>query len=272
MGRLLTQVGRTQAVPSSLPLDYFYMGHTLNFGHRGASHDAPANTLASFELAARYGADGVELDVQLTRDGHLVVIHDYTVDGTTDGRGFVAEKTLDEIKELDAGSYFNASFAGQRVPTLDEVFEAVGDRLLFNIELKGITFRPDGMETRVADVIARHDMGKRVIISSFNPLRLRWMRRAAPQIPIGFLHMRSLPAHQWWAAEWLTWGLHREADNPRHSEITGEYMAKARRRNLRVNAWVVDDPDRMAALRDLGVDMIITDCPDVLRSVLQGER
>jgi glycerophosphoryl diester phosphodiesterase len=258
-------------LPSRLPLDDFYMGRTLNFGHRGASHDAPANTIAAFELASQYGADGVELDVQLTSDRKLVVIHDYSVDGTTDGTGLVREKTLADIKALDAGSYFGPSFAGQRVPTLDEVFEAVGERLLFNIELKGISFRQDGMESVVAESIERHNLASRVIISSFNPLRLRWMRKAAPHVPISFLHMKGLPLQQRWAASWLARGLRREGDNPRHNEITPAYMAKARRNNYRVNAWVVNDPERMTELIAMGVDMIMTDRPDMLNSVLAGE-
>jgi len=254
----------------NLPLHEFYRGRTLNFGHRGASHDAPANTLAAFKLAADYGADGVELDVILTADKQPVVIHDYHVDATTDGTGKVADLTLAQIKELDAGGYFDPRFAGERVPTLSEVFEAVGDRLLFNIELKGITLWPDGMEAIVADLIRRHNMTSRVIVSSFNPLRLRRLRKIAPEIPIGFLHRPDLPIHQRWG--WLMWGVPHEADHPMESTVTPAYMAWARRHRYRVNTWVVNDPERMAALRDMGVDMIMTDRPDVLRAVLQGER
>ena len=257
-------------MPSELPLDQFYMGRTLNFGHRGASHDAPANTLAAFELAAQYGADGVELDVMLTADRQPVVIHDATVDATTDGTGRVADLTLAQIKALDAGSTFDQRFAGERVPTLAEVLEAVGDRLLLNVELKGLGLKQDGLETLVADLIVRHGLTSRVIVSSFNPLRLRRMRKIAPQIPLGFLHAPGVLGR--WRWEWLMWGFRREADHPEHRQVTPNYMAWARRRRLRVNTWVVNSPERMAVLRDMGVDMIITDRPDVLRSVLQGER
>lgn len=253
-----------------LPLESFYMGRVLNFGHRGASHDAPANTLAAFELAADCGADGVELDVMLTTDRQPVVIHDSTVDATTDGSGRVAEMTLAEIKELDAGSYFDARFAGERIPTLSEVFEALGQRLLFNVELKGTSARPDGLEAIVAEAISRHNLVSRVIVSSFNPLRLRRFRRLLPEVAIGYLHMPGLPLHQRWG--WLMWGFPREADHPEQSLVTPKYMAWARSRRLRVNTWVVNDPQRMANLRDMGVDMIITDRPDVLRAVLHGER
>ncbi len=253
-----------------LPLESFYMGRVLNFGHRGASHDAPANTLAAFDLAADCGADGVELDVRLTADRQPVVIHDSTVDATTDGSGRVAEMSLAEIKALDAGRSFDPRFAGERIPTLGEVFEALGQLLLFNVELKGLSLKPDGLEAVVAQTIARHNMASRVIVSSFNPLRLRRFRRLLPQVAIGYLHMPGQPLHK--RQGWLLWGLPHEADHPEQSLVTPKYMAWARSRRLRVNTWVVNDAQRMADLRDMGVDMIITDRPDVLRAVLHGER
>lgn len=255
-------------MPSSLPLDGFYQGRILNFGHRGASHDAPQNTLAAFELAVQYGADGVELDVYLTRDGHLVVIHDELVDKTTDGTGPVTAMTLAEVRELDAGSYFDPAFAGQRVPTLDEVFAAVGQQLLINVELKGMSWRQDGLEAAVAAEIARHDMAERVLISSFNPLRLRRMRRLAPQLPLGLLEM---PSMMHWPRRLMA-GVRYEAHHPYHIAVTRRYLAWARDHRLRVNTWTVNDPARMTTLRDLGVDLIMTDRPDVLRAVLHGER
>lgn len=250
---------------SSLPLSAFYQGRTLNFGHRGASHDAPENTLAAFELAARYGADGIELDVSLTADGVPIVIHDDTLDRTTDGSGNAGSFPLAEIKRLDAGRWFDARFAGECIPTLDEVFEAVGKRLLINVELKGFTFRQDGLEARVAERIAHHNLASRVIVSSFNPLRLRRLRRIAPHIPIGFLHEPGEPFY----VPWLLWRYPREADHPHQAFVTSAYMVRARRSRLRVNTWVVDDPARMGTLRDLGVDMIITNRPDVLAGVLR---
>jgi glycerophosphoryl diester phosphodiesterase len=259
-------------LPSGLPLKGFYMGRMLNFGHRGASHDAPENTLAAFELAAQYGADGVELDVLLTRDGHPVVMHNDRVDKTTDGTGLVAEMTLAEIKALDAGSYFSPAFVGEQVPTLDEVFATVSDRLLINVELKGVAYRADGLEAAVIALIEQHDMVERVLVSSFNPVRLRRMRRLAPHIPLGYLHTTDVPVQVRWMAGALTWGLHPEADHPNQKCITPDYMTHARRRKQRVNAWVVNDPDRMVVLRDMGVDMIMTDRPDVLRAVMHGER
>jgi glycerophosphoryl diester phosphodiesterase len=253
-------------------LQNFYMGRILNFGHRGASYDAPMNTLPAFQLAAQQGADGVELDVMFSADRQVVVIHDETVDHTTDASGQVADFTLAQLKELDAGSFKGPQFAGVRIPTLDEVFEAVGQRLLINVELKGLSLQADGLEAEVAAIIRRHGMESRVIISSFNPMRLRRFRQAAPQIPVGFLHADDSPLALRLGASALMLGFKHEADHPEQSTVTQQYVAWARRHQYRVNTWVANDPDRMATLRDLGVDLIMTDRPDLLRAVLHGER
>ncbi|MCL7453535.1 MAG: glycerophosphodiester phosphodiesterase, partial [Anaerolineae bacterium] len=122
-----------------------YPDRPLNFAHRGASHEAPANTLAAFELAAEMGADGIELDVHLSRDGELVVIHDFSLEGTTNGHGRVGDRTLPELKALDAGSWFDPRLAVQRIPTLQEVIDAVAARLLLNIELKSDSWQDHGL-------------------------------------------------------------------------------------------------------------------------------
>ena len=114
----------------------FYGDKLLVFGHRGARAYAPMNTIPSFELALKQGADGVKLDVRLTRDGEMVILHNETVDETSDGTGHVEDLMLAEIKALDAGAWFNPAFKGTRIPTLDEVFEAIGKRRRINVEIK----------------------------------------------------------------------------------------------------------------------------------------
>lgn len=111
-----------------LPLENIYQGRTLVWGHRGARAYAPMNTIPSFELALKQGADGVELDTHLTKDGYLIVLHDFTVDSTTNGKGLAKDMMLKEIKALDAGSSFSSEYAGTQIPTLDEVFEAIGKK------------------------------------------------------------------------------------------------------------------------------------------------
>lgn len=147
-----------------------YRTQPLVFGHRGAKVYAPMNTLPAFELAARQGAHGIELDVHRSRDGHPVVIHDFTVDATTDGTGPVASLSLADLRTFDAGAWFGPQFAGVRVPTLDEVFEAVGRRLLVNVEIKAEGEETDGVEEVVAACIRRHGMAERVVVSSFEDI------------------------------------------------------------------------------------------------------
>jgi glycerophosphoryl diester phosphodiesterase len=247
----------------NLPLQSLYTHLPLVFAHRGASYDAPANTLTAFRMARQMGADGVELDTSLTADGVPVVIHDFQVDDTTDGTGRVKDFTLDAIKKLDAGSHYDHAFKEERIPTLEESLIEIGPELLVNVELKSIDWRDQGLEKAVLAVINNTNMAGRVLISSFNPLALRRFHRLAPDIPIGFLYAPDSPAY----FRLLLAGMPCQAMHPQH-----DFMDKATVMNLhrryRINTWTVDNPQRMIALRDLGVDGIITNRPDVLLKAL----
>jgi len=244
-------------------LEAFNSGETLVFGHRGAMAGAPMNTLAAFELARAEGADGIELDVQLSRDGQLVVIHDATVDATTDGSGTVADLTWAEMKRLDAGSWFADAFVGETIPTLDEVFDAVGNAMYINIEIKSSRESLDRLEKRLADCIRRHDMRERVIVSCFDPLVLVRVRGMMPKVLMGFLYVPGMPEAHFLPLKNL---LH-EARHPWHDMVDEEYMDWARAQSYYVNVWTVNDRQRALALRDLGVNAIITDKPgEIIRA------
>lgn len=247
-----------------LDSEIFAVERTQVFGHRGASGYAPQNTLPAFELAVEMGCDGIELDVHLTTDGHLVIIHDDDVSGTTDGSGEVSEMSLADAKALDAGSWFDAEFAGVRIPTLDEVFESVGDKLFVNVEIKGMT---EGIEQATADCIRKHKMSKRVIISSFNPNILRKFSQVAPDMPIGYLYAPQIPPE----VTQLMMGVPHQARHPYHEMIDQTYMTQAQTFGYKVNTWTVNDADRAVELKALGVDVIMTDIPDVIRSALGYE-
>jgi glycerophosphoryl diester phosphodiesterase len=240
----------------------------LNVGHRGASAAAPQNTLAAFRKAIELGADGVELDAQLSADGTVVVIHDFVVDTTTDATGRVADKTLAELKALDAGGKFSPQFAGERIPTLAEVFEAVQTKLLINIELKDFHSFGGKLEAPVLEVVRKHAMEKHVLFSSFNPFVLRAVKRLAPDIPAGLLYHEGLPIHL--RRAWLAPFIPHEARHPRFPMVTEATVQWYHARGLRVNTWTVDEPAEMRRLVALGVDGIITNKPDVLRDVLAG--
>jgi glycerophosphoryl diester phosphodiesterase len=250
-------------------LENVYRNRILNFGHQGANAAAPGNTLAAFRLAAEMGADGIELDVQLSRDGEAVVIHDFTVDRTTDGQGAVRRMTLAQLKKLDAGSWFDAAFAGERIPTLQEVFDAVAHRLLINVEIKRPVARSGGLEAEVVRLIEDNNLAHRVIVSSFNPLSLRKVKRLNPNILTALLCAPDQPL--WLRRAWLGPIAPHEFRHPHYSMVDERFMAWAVQRDYRVNTWTVDEPDEMRRLVKLGVHGIITNCPDLLAEILAEE-
>jgi glycerophosphoryl diester phosphodiesterase len=240
----------------------------LNIGHRGASAAAPANTLVAFRKAAEMGAHGIELDAHLSADGVPVVIHDFTVDGTTDGTGYVADLPLAALKELDAGTWFDPAFAGARIPTLDEVFADLGQQVLLNVELKVKSGEGRELAATVVALVEQHGLAGRVLISSFNPHTLRHTRRLAPHLPTGFLYG---PLPESWRARWQVRrmsDLQTETINPYWRLIRPPLVRRAHARGQRVAAWTVNEVATMQRLVDWGVDAIITNHPDKLRSVL----
>jgi len=237
-----------------------YSTTPLIFGHSGAQAYAPSNSLPAFERAAQQNAHGTELDVHRSKDGYPVVLHDFTVDATTNGTGRVADLTLAELKALDAGSWFAPEFAGVQIPTLDEVFDLVGKQLFINVEIKSMSQETDGVEQVVADCILRHNMKERVIVSCFNPLALRRFREIMPDVPLGFLYGIDTPEAIWKLIE----GFEVEAIHPEASLIHADVVAKAHALGQKVNAWTVNDVDEARQLANLGVDAIITDVPDQL--------
>ncbi|NIV38846.1 MAG: glycerophosphodiester phosphodiesterase [Anaerolineae bacterium] len=245
----------------------FYLDRPLNFAHRGASRQAPENTLAAFLLAVELGADGIELDVQLSRDGEVVVIHDFVLETTTNGAGPVRERTLAELRELDAGRQFADTYAGQQIPTLQEVIDTVGDRLLLNIELKTASWRDDGLAGAVVQAIEHNLLLHRTVVSSFNPLALRRVRKLSSNIRTGLLYAPDLPLPL--SRPWARHLLELDAIHPHHSLVDDSYVPWARERGYRVHTWTVDDPGRMRRLMRLGVDILITNRPDLFRKVLQ---
>jgi glycerophosphoryl diester phosphodiesterase len=240
------------------------------FAHRGASAHAPENTLAAFELAVQQNASAIELDVKLSADGEVIVIHDPTVDRTTDGKGRVADKTLAELRELDAGSHFAPEFRGEQIPTLAEVFEAVGKRLLINIELTNYTTPGDALTDRVADLVIKHGMEARVMFSSFNPGNLKRIRRRLPRVPNGLLALEGVAGLL--ARSFLNFWTPHEALHPYVNDVTPKMVQRLHNRQQRIHVWTVNQPDQMRRLFDWGVDGIFTDDPPLARQILEGKR
>jgi glycerophosphoryl diester phosphodiesterase len=241
----------------------------LILAHRGASQAAPENTMAAFRLAAELGADGVELDVQLCKDGEAVVIHSSTINETTDGSGRVKDLTLAELQELDAGSWFAPQFAGERVPTLAQVLHELGPRLVLNIELKTGTLLSDGLESEVVRLVEDTNLAHQVIISSFNPLALWRVRRLNRFMSTGLLYAPDQPRHL--RDRWLQTLVRPNALHPRWDMLDQKGVTAAHRQGLKVYPWTCNESDSMLRLVGWGVDAIITDRPDLLYDLLHSQ-
>ncbi len=233
----------------------------LNMAHRGASGTFPENTLSAFRAAIDAKADMCELDVQLTRDGAVVVIHDETVERTTDGKGEVAELTLAELQRLDAGAKFKGgAVKGERIPTLDEVFDVTAGRCGLNIELKA-----GGLEHQVAQIMQSREAFADSIVSSFDWEYLKKIQQLHFNIRIALLADEK-PVDLMINAV----AMRAYAINPRWDMVTADLCKAAHEKNLQVYTWTVDADARMRALMECGVDGIMTNYPERLRTVLGG--
>ncbi|MGA7870208.1 MAG: glycerophosphodiester phosphodiesterase family protein [Candidatus Binatus sp.] len=233
----------------------------LNIAHRGASGTFPENTLSAFGAAINAGADMCELDVQLSRDGAVVVIHDETVERTTDGKGEVAELTLEELKRLDAGAKFKrGAVKGERIPTLDEVFAVISGKCGLNIELKA-----GGLEHQVAQIMQARSAFGDSIVSSFDWEYLKKIQQLHFNIRVGLLADEK-PVDLMMNAV----AMRAHAINPRWDMVTADLCKAAHERGFKVYTWTVDADARMRALIECGVDGIMTNYPERLRTVMGG--
>lgn len=229
------------------------------WAHRGASALAPENTLAAFQAAEAAGADGLELDVHLSHDGVPVVLHDETLDRTSDGRGPVAELVLEELQRLDAGSWFSAAFAGEKIPTLQEVLCRSGRQLRFNVEIK------DSAAGQAMLGLSRSYPQASIVVSSFDHDLLYQLRRRAPQLPLAFLWEQP----DWAAAVERAAACTAESFNPRFDFLSAELVAACHQRGLVVYPWTVDTFARLQHCWQLGVDGVFCNDPKQLLAWLK---
>lgn len=232
--------------------------------HRGASGTFPENTLRAFKEAARLPIFGVEFDVHMSSDGELVVIHDETIDRTSNGTGFVKDMTLVELKKYDYGSYFSSEFYGETIPTLCEVldiFETTEHTI--NIELKSDVFPYPKMVEKVLDIISERQMEERVILSSFDHSAIQLVKTLNPQIKTGALFMEVLVHPLNYIRKIPADALHvffPTAVRPTLNEI---YEA-----GVPVRTFTVNDPEQAQTLKQSGVQAIFTDFPEKMVSFL----
>lgn len=226
---------------------------TKIIGHRGGAAGYPENTLASFKKTVELGADGVEFDVQLTKDGEVVVIHDELIDRTMTGSGLVKDYKLEELREMSAGEFYSPDFKEEKIPTLREVLEVVQDLEVINIELKNYIPYP-GLEEKVLKLVDEFGIRERTIISSFNHYSLQKVKKLQPEIKTGALLMSKMINPSDYAFKRGFDALHLQfltADR--------KIIEKSHFMGLQVNVYTVNFPDAVEELLKNEIDMIITD-------------
>lgn len=237
----------------------------LIWAHRGASGHAPENTLPSFQLAAEMGADGVELDVQLTKDGELVVCHDETIDRTSNAKGWIKDYSLSNLKKLDF-SYGNLAYEGVQIPTLSEVLDLLGPTgLTVNIEIKsGIIFYPD-IEEKVLNLVRQLHWEERVIYSSFNHETLKTIRWLDSRARIGLLYADGLVNVVSYAHSLGVCVLHPAIYNLQYPGFLEECQSAG----VELNVWTVNSIHEIEMCKKYGVHAIITNYPDKARKLYE---
>jgi len=247
------------------------MPDITSIAHRGASGKglAPENTLAAFRRAIEIGTDAVEMDVHLSRDGHVVVCHDATLDRTTDRRGAIKDLTLSEIKQADAGSCFDPAFAGERIPTLKEVLDLIVGKALALIEIK-----PEDIAREVVRTVEECDAVGHVVLQSFHREVVREVGVLNPQIRSALLiGVRAIEVRHTRAVRLV----HRTTEvgasilSLSHNAATPELLQELHRRGLALYVWTVDEPDELRRMIQIGVDGIISNYPDRLKEVMRSQ-
>lgn len=232
----------------------------LIVAHRGASGLAPENTLASLRKAMDIGSDYSEIDVHLTKDGRVVLLHDDTLNRTTNDSGKIYEKTLAELKGVDAGGWFGPQFRGEPIPTLESVIETVRGNMKLNVEIKISGYEPDIAE-RVIEIIRAHHFEKECMVTSFDSKTIRRVEELAPDLQTGLIigeEYEDDPFNGPW-----------DLISTNYKNVTREFVTKAGKTGKPIHVWTVNDPKEMQRLMDLKVEGIITNYPHILKEILE---
>ncbi|NPV40862.1 MAG: glycerophosphodiester phosphodiesterase [Anaerolineae bacterium] len=236
------------------------------YAHRGASRYAPENTLAAFRLAYSMGTPAFELDTMLTGDGVPVVIHDDTLDRTTDGHGKVGGMSLSQIRQYDAGQRFSDEFRGEGIPTLEAVLDEFKGKMLINVELKNYSTPFDALPKRVAELARKMNNLDSLIFSSFQPLNLLRIKKLLPAAKTALLVDEGI-AWRMLASPVLA-RLSPQYIHPHKSYITEKYLKDEHKRGRRVNTWTVNEIAEAELFFNWGIDGLITDDPKAMLELL----
>ena len=241
------------------------------FAHRGFSLQYPENTMTAFRKALEAGADGIEMDARLTQDGQIVIMHDPTIDRTTNGKGKVRDMLLQEILGLDAGIKKGVVFENERVPMLEQVFAELGGKLLLNIELCNYDEGDNRqLANQTVELIEKYKLVDSVIISSFRFNNLVYVKDKNPGISCGLLAKQGLMGL--FARNLLNHSVSVDALHPYYTDVNAGLIRKEQQCGRKVRAWTVNDPQDIRQLYELGVDAIFTDDPLNSREFYASEK
>lgn len=239
---------------------------TQIWGHRGAMAYCPENTIASFEKAVKLGVSGIELDVHLTKDNCLVVCHDEEVNRTTNGKGWIKDMTYNEIRKLDAGSWFDKKFTGLKIPSLIEVFNLYKCKdIIINVEIKaGSKFYP-GIEEKVIKLINKCKLKEKVIVSSFDHRAIVKIKEIDKSIKTGLLYVAAL--HK--PVDYLK-KVGADALHPHYLTIDSEVVKSSKKNNIPINTYTVNNMSTVEMLAKYNINAIITNYPDKALEVVNS--
>lgn len=241
------------------------MKKTKIFGHRGASAEAPENTLEAFALAIEQGADGIELDVQMTKDGQLVVAHDETIDRVSNGTGAIRNYTLQQLKQFSFHQT-HPEYKEAKIPTLEEVLQLIKpSNLLVNIELKTGIYWYDGMEKAVVELVQKMGLEDRVIYSSFNHYSVQKVKQLCPKAETAYLYSDVILDIEKYAKDTDVDGLHPALYHVKMADFLKRYQNSG----LCVRVWTVNEEEDIRFLIEQGVDAIITNEPKKALQILE---
>lgn len=237
------------------------MNPWIRIAHRGASRIAPENTLAAFKEAIEIGVDAVELDLQGTADEQVVVIHDASLDRTTDQSGQIKETSLETIKQADAGTWFDPKFAGESVPTLAEALVSIADNAIALLEIKDVSITKS-----VVRIVQNMDMVEQSVIISFHSSAIQTVRSLEPRLPTGYIIGSKENIEPIQLCQQLGL-LGSSLLNVDHRLVTEDFIYEIRRRGITLWCWTVDDIDRMRELQELGIQGITSNRPEYFSQV-----
>ncbi|MFD2760875.1 glycerophosphodiester phosphodiesterase [Lentibacillus juripiscarius] len=248
--------------------DNNYENTIKTIAHRGSSGHAPENTIAAYDLGFEQKADYIEIDVQMTKDDKLVSIHDTTVNRTTDGTGSVGDYTLEELRNLDAGSWYDESFAGEKIPTFEEILDRYRGKIGILIELKSPGLYP-GVEQKVADALIERNMHKpnnnKIIVQSFNHDSVKRFHSILPSMPVGVLVGYGQAENGEITDEHLEgYAAYADYVNPNKSLLDHDTVDRIHQHGLKTWPYTIVDQEWVDRLMGYGVDGIITDYPELM--------